>query len=231
VLRVLFVPFKQPANDAVSRPDYEYIDKNSAWRNNQRIKQGLLEDANVVGVISLFYTGNFIPILADLGADTQIYIRGHSKPGFGGLFDHQTHDEEGKAITRVTVNQDLQYVLDNPKLFFSLTAAEVAKRLVASGLRDSYQGTIRCYNCHSGESKLGFAYNFAMAMADKGFNSCRIYGYKGMLSSTGHQDNVPDHKNSAQKGLHKESVYEGIPDRAKNRRVPVKEPGQEPHID
>lgn len=227
MLRILFVPFREPQANSTDRPGVEYHNKNLGWRKNVAIKRGLMEAGEVVGVISLFYTGNVIPILMGIDdQETQIYIRGHGKPGFAGLFDHQTNDEDGKAVTPATMNQDLKFALDQPKLYFSLTAEEVANRLTHSGLRRTFRGAIKCYNCHSAESKLGFALNFAQAMYAKGYEACSVYGYRGQLSSMGHTKDVPDSRKDNQRGMHKESVFEGIADRASNRRICVKASGQ-----
>ena len=46
------------------------------------------------------------------------------------------------------------------------SAAEVADRLIASGLVKRFQGKIQCYNCHSGEKFDGYKSSFAQALAD-----------------------------------------------------------------
>jgi hypothetical protein len=76
-----------------------------------------------------------------------------------------------------------------------LTGYDVASRLIQSGLRTSFDGKIKCYNCHSAEGTSGFAQSLADTMFAKGFVRCTFWGYSGQLSSAYGDDR---HKSSSE---------------------------------
>ncbi len=125
---------------------------------------------------TVWYTGKEQKVLHDM-ADGQIYIRGHGMPG-------ESTIEIGRGGQR-------------------LAAAEVAKRLKKSGLKKSFRGKIKCYNCHSAEGAPGvaggkdaFAVLFTNLMYSLGYTECRYYGYYGQLDSFHKDGSAGKHKYS-----------------------------------
>jgi hypothetical protein len=124
-------------------------------------------DANQTGadkkITAVWYSGSADPTMQSLGtAADQIYIRGHNDATLG------TSIQVARGGT-------------------VLSADEVCKRIIKSGLRKRFSGKIKCYNCHSGETFAGFKSSFAQALADymynHGFDNCTYYGYEGALDS------------------------------------------------
>jgi hypothetical protein len=112
----------------------------------------------------VWYTGTRSVILSSLDATGVVYVRGHSLPGSSTIFS-KTGGERSH-----------------------LRASEVGDRLMASGLRETFAGDLKCYNCHSAEAHpetatSGFAQQLADYLFDKGFVACRYWGYAGALSS------------------------------------------------
>src|SRR5690606_3169168 len=87
----------------------------------------------------VWYTGAEDPLLRSLG-DGQIYIRGHSQTAAG------------------TIG-----IPSRGKLTALLEPEEVAARLQQSGLKTTFKGKIKCYNCHSAEAG---EFSFAQKLAD-----------------------------------------------------------------
>lgn len=201
--RILFVPFRLTGK--VDVPGYQYASKNNAWIEHVQ-KKAVLEDDGVYDLYQLFYSGTMSPLLASLKTDDQVYIRGHCLPGFTGIFDHATKDEAGVDMRPSNADPNLLIKLSpNPigrkDPLFSLSASEVVARLKESGLNAGFDGAIKCYNCHSGEAGEGetsFAQAVRQALNDSGITKCKVYGYKGKLSST--YDSATGHKTSTAGG-------------------------------
>lgn len=93
----------------------------------------------------------------------QIYILGHGAAGYGSIANI---DGDGRA---------------------ELSAIEVADRLRGSGLSDTFQGKIKCYNCNSANSandQLAFAKIFADRIREKGHTHCQIFGYNSSIAAS-----------------------------------------------
>lgn len=245
-IRVLFVPFEADPTDNISRPGHEYLSKNANWDTSHQAKRAAIQEdgqGDFHDLLVVTYQRSIRGFLTGLGAEDQIYIRGHGLPGFGGIFDHQTHDERGREVrkfgTRNPMSDDLRFAMQNfgstVQPYFSLTATEVVQRLRACGLRPSFAGKIKCYNCHSANDQGSFAYKLEEALSAAGFNRCSVYGYVGSLTSEGARANTPDSAQGGTHGLHKGSRVDGNnpavsqrmgtgTDRASNRRVAVREP-------
>ncbi|CAN7179127.1 hypothetical protein [Paraburkholderia sp. SIMBA_054] len=191
--RILFVPFiKAPI--VGGRPGRAYVNKNLGWINSYNAKEvkkkAVLEGAVAHDIHECWYiprTPN--SMIASLGPDDQLYIRGHSLIGLEGIFDEATKDEQGKPIHQSKMDQELLVKLNEgndtgtKKLAFMLKASDVVTRLFESGLRQDFSGTIKCYNCHSAEGEQNFAKALEKALTERGYKKCRIYGYTGALSS------------------------------------------------
>ncbi len=211
-IRILFVPFPLPKD--YNAPGADYIDKNNAWIQNYK-KKAVQEDKAVHDIYQLFFHDKPSPMILGLGEDDQIYIRGHSLPGFNGIFDHTEYDENGKRIPTARMDQDLLIKLTpnrdtghkNPK--YSIKAEVVVDRLIKSGLQSRFKGAIKCYNCHSAEADVvgtSFAKAMRDALNDRQYKACRVYGYKGALSSwqdfeTGHKSSTAGGRASSQRVL------------------------------
>ncbi len=103
------------------------------------------------------------PFISSLNTG-QIYIRGHGMPGSGSI-------EGGRGGEQVHYD-------------------EVVDRLLGSGLQKSFQGDVKCYNCHSaemGDPQFDDGWPFAQCIADelyrRGVKHCRIFGYFGSIDS------------------------------------------------
>ena len=133
--------------------------------------------------VEVWYTGSTSIILSALDASAVVYVRGHSMPGSATIFT-----KAGGATSH-------------------LTASEVGDRLIASGLRATFAGDIKCYNCHSADAGDAGGDAFAQRLADylfgKGFVTCRYWGYVGSMSS------FPEAV--AGGGVHKDSEAPGRP--------------------
>jgi hypothetical protein len=134
--------------------------------------------------LEVWYTGSMSIALSSLDASAVVYVRGHSLPGSPTIF--------------TKVGGDTSH----------LTASEVGDRLIASGLRESFAGDIKCYNCHSADSGTeggdAFAQRLADYLFDKGFVTCRYWGYLGSMSS------FPEAV-AGRAGVHKDSKADGRP--------------------
>jgi hypothetical protein len=195
-LRVLFTPFDSFSGNVPRRaPGSEYYEKNQGWVNSfmgvQAAKASVLDGGKAHDIFQVFYRAGMArsPMLAGLGVNDQIYIRGHSLAGFDGIFAHTEFDESGQRMHMSKMNRDLfnlLYAEAEPGARasrFSLTADQVADRLTEAGLVAGFKGQIKCYNCHSAEGNPNFATEMAAALTAKGVTSCGVLGYTGALSS------------------------------------------------
>lgn len=108
-----------------------------------------------------------------------IYILGHGAAGYGNIADI---DENG-AI--------------------ELSAAEVANRLIDSGLSTAFSGKIKCFNCNSsaeGNGKPAFAKIFADEMRKRKYSNCQYFGYNRSI--------VAAYGNMGFDGMYKHAVIE-----------------------
>ncbi|WP_309672705.1 hypothetical protein [Gemmatimonas sp.] len=171
-IRVLFVPFNLQSESS-NAPGHDYADKNRAWKERY---------VGPHSVHSLFYKPGFIsPVLAGLNDAGQVYIRGHSLTGFAGVFDHANLDESGEPLHPAKMNKKLKALIGVPDVKFSLKAKEVVNRLIESGLRPTFSGKIKCYNCHSGEGDPNFATEVSRHLWAKDYRQCAVFGYRGAL--------------------------------------------------
>jgi len=164
--------------------EYEY--KNRKWKEAMTVKNKLYTE--------VWYTGSTSIILSGLDGSSVVYVRGHSLPGSATIFTH------GGGKTS------------------HLTAAEVGDRLIESGLRESFAGDLKCYNCHSADPGYAGGDAFAQRLADylfnKGFVTCRYWGYMGSMAS------FPEAVLGGR--VQKDSAAEGRPNiRAKLARRPI----------
>lgn len=189
--RILFVPFVMTQNFG-GKPGRSYHDKNAGIMNPYREKQkkAVLEGKVAHDIYECWYvrhTPN--PMIVALGVDDQLYIRGHSLVGLELIFDEARVDEQGKTIHQSKMDQDLLRDLNvgndtgTKKLAFALKASDVVTRLIESGLKKEFAGTIKCYNCHSAEGPKNFATALEKELTERGYKKCRIYGYTGAVSS------------------------------------------------
>jgi len=170
--------------------DYPGQEYKSKNRQWQKAKEG----KNEQDWFQVWYNGRISPIIFSLRtSDEQIYIRGHGQPGDSGIY--------------------------SGRFSWRLGAEEVAKRLIESGLQDSFAGKIKCYNCHSAEQGADepFAQAFADYLYSKGYKSCEFFGYFGALDSfPGANENLSEkNKNRVS---HKTSLYEDSLYRASAQR-------------
>ena len=167
---ILFIPFDYDEDTEAYYSRYgthTYVTKNNAWiefldaraknKGTETAREGAKETYQV-----FYKPGRSSPMMRALG-DDQVYIRGHSTSGQGEIFSGSGRNGIGTT----------------------LGGAEVGRRLIETGLQPSFGGKLKCYNCWSGATGTAsdFAQIFADYMWDKGFRSCRFYGYKGALDS------------------------------------------------
>lgn len=214
--RILFVPFDVMHN-APGGAGHDYIGKNNSWIRSYDAKQtarlAVQDDAEVHDILQVYYS--YTPgqsSLRGLGADDQIYVRGHCVVGYPGVFDHSNTDDQGRDTYR-NRDQQLYQLLqaDGSRVSVHkahLRAPEVAKRLRDMGLDQNFNGKIKCYNCHSAEGSPNFATELSNELALLGYNSCGVYGYTGALSSM-------------YSGAHKDSTSGG---RASENRIEIRAP-------
>lgn len=189
-IRVLFVPFQYP--DKFGKPGDTYKAKNAHWISMQR---KIKDDGATHSVFECWYHPSILsnPLLARLGKDDQVYIRGHCIPGFDGIFDLDAQvDESGKKVTAPSVPKPIiDYLADrvfSQRLVMSLTTQQVVQRLTRSGLSPNFSGKIKCYNCHSAEKsdqdEPSFAARVKAQLISLAYVNCKVYGYTGSLSSS-----------------------------------------------
>jgi hypothetical protein len=162
---ILFIPFDYDEDTEAYYSRYgmhTYVTKNNDWIQFLEVtaKDKGTETAKEKAkeTYQVFYKPRrSSPMMRALG-DDQVYIRGHSTSGRGEIFS-------GSGTT--------------------LDGAEVGRRLIETGLQSSFGGKLKCYNCWSGATGTAsdFAQIFADYMWDKGYRSCRFYGYKGAVDS------------------------------------------------
>ena len=151
---------------------WDYTHKNNAWISHHKTKESRKkeddENYEIKSIHQVYYRPNVQnSILGTLGPNDQVYIRGHSLTGLTFIF-----------IDRVDGN--------------ILQAIDVANRLQSMGLRTTFAGTIKCYNCHSYEGEPNFAQTFADIMFGNGYTQCRYIGYRGALDSFPGSDHSKD---------------------------------------
>jgi len=214
--RILFVPFDVMHN-LPGGAGFDYISKNNSWIQSYDTKQSarlaLQEDAEVHDITQVYYS--YTPgqsSLRGLGPDDQIYVRGHCILGFPGVFDNTGRDDRGRD-TYDHRDQGLYKLLqaDGSRVLIhkaSLRAPAIAQRLSDMGLEATFNGKIKCYNCHSAEGDPNFATALSDELASLGYNSCGVYGYRGALTSM-------------YEGAHKGSTAGG---RASDNRVEIRAP-------
>ncbi len=183
--RVLFVPFMRPSKQVKSRdrsPGGAYRDKNVRWINQYEWNKQLavVEGRAWHSVHEHWYDGTINAVIHGLGGDDQIYIRGHSMAGLDCIYDIDVDKEDGHPET---YNADKRVVKCVSKAVVTLDAYEVVKRLKCSGLEARFSGHIKCYNCHSADDSDSFAYCLHTALQGEGYKQCRVFGYRGALSS------------------------------------------------
>ena len=158
---LIFMPF-DPKHYSYKSCLIEYAD-NGDYAKNRKVKEFLIKKG--YNVMVEWYTGKKLPYLQSLDTGA-IYIRGH---GYAG--DH------GIRSSKSGMHEEVSY-------------KTVFERLLESGLKQSFQGHVHCYNCHSAEpgkppllSKIPYARMFADHMFSRGYKSCKFYGYLGAIDS------------------------------------------------
>ncbi len=181
--RILFVPWTMQEDHATSKyGGWDYTDKNNAWITHHKGKEKRKQDNDEGYVVKTIHQIYYSPtaqsfLLSNLGPEDQVYIRGHSLTGLTFIFLDKHNGN-------------------------TLQAVEVAARLESMGLRTTFSGIIKCYNCHSYEGDPNFAQTFTNIMYGKGFTQCTFIGYRGAL------DSYPgsDHTKSEEERYHKYAV-------------------------
>ncbi len=155
---LIFMPY-DPNDEAYFAIRHEYAD-NGKFEKNKKVKEYLLGKGYSVNIA--WYSGKKLPDVSSFN-NGEIYIRGHGMAGEPTIKGAKSFAEEVDYKT-------------------------VLKRLKESGLSQSYQGEIHCFNCHSAEhssDKKGepYAVLFGDHMFTEGFRACSYYGYLGSLDS------------------------------------------------
>lgn len=158
---LIFMPF-DPKLGSYKNCLIEYAD-NGDYAKNKKVKEFLIKKG--YNVMVEWYSGKKLPYMQSLDTGA-IYIRGHGDAG-----DHYIRS------SKVGLYEEVSY-------------ETVFERLLESGLKQSFQGHIHCYNCHSAEpgqkkplSKIPYARMFADHMFSRGYKSCKFYGYLGAIDS------------------------------------------------
>ena len=162
-----YVAWFEQANERDRRPDAERdqgLSMEELFDKYQSKKAGNFRWQRAKGDptdwVTVWYDGKVSKTLVGL-TDQNIYIRGHGMAG----------------KTTIEIGRNGTY----------LSAADVAKRLGESGLRSSFAGNIKCYNCHSAEQGVlaedAFAQAFTNYMYSMGYTDCFYFGYIGRLDS------------------------------------------------
>jgi hypothetical protein len=115
------------------------------------------------------------PCLRDLAATSQIYVQGHSEAG----------PENLTTLRRKGL---------------SLRYDQVAERMIASGLQETFGGVIKFYACSSGaaaaqvhEPVPSFAKRCADYLRGKGYRNCRYFGYTADVYGEPEKDEWDDY--------------------------------------
>lgn len=118
----------------------------------------------------LHWTGHPLPELLSFHIEGKIYIVGH-----GGA---------GKDIVSPAG-------ITSPHI---LTAREVGERLIQSGLKPEFKGSLKCFTCSSASpidaanGQESFAQLFADFMVSNGYTNCAFQGYTKSISSRANSD-------------------------------------------
>ena len=178
--KIFYMPFD------VSKPNilaaqFEYGNVPGGYNKNQIEIDREISKGNVS--LEIWYDGKKSPFLAGM-TDGQLYIRGHGMPGFRSI-------EGGRGGERV----DYGTVID---------------RLIKSGLRKTFMGKIKCFNCHSAETGVigsdpevegpPFARLIADEMYTRGYKHCTFFGYLGAIDSYAKDGSAGIHKYARAKG-------------------------------
>lgn len=184
--RVLFTPWEMPVKQAATpstphSPGEEYMDKNNFWIRQYKANQAT--KANPNAIFQVWYgpnAGN--SSLCDLGADDQVYIRGHCFPGMTCIYAkvYGGHYRVPHDFTVAEVNAELPASMKGHALF----AGEVVIRLLSMGLKPEFPGTIKCYNCNSAVGDPNFASAVKQELRNRGADRCTVIGYRGSLESS-----------------------------------------------
>jgi hypothetical protein len=185
--KVIFMPFDPTNPMYMSTTVFEYgpqqRDKSGNLgghnKNQLTVDHDLAKGNNAFQV---WYNGKTNPLLASVSSG-QVYIRGHGMPG-------ENIIEGGRGGEKVPYD-------------------EVVNRLITSGLRKTFAGKIKCYNCHSAETidptdKISYSIiqtdgqAFAQLIADemyaRGYKHCTFYGYVGAIDSQPKDGSEGKHK-------------------------------------
>lgn len=177
--KVLFMPFDTRL-PSIMTAQFEYGAIQGGDNKNQLTIDHELNKGNVA--VQVWYDGKKNPFLAGMN-DGQIYIRGHGMPG-------ENLIEGGRGGEKVRYT-------------------EVVNRLIKSGLKKTFTGKIKCYNCHSAETidpagnlwaavtetgGMPFAQLVADEMYARGYRACTFYGYVGSIDSLPKDGSAGKHK-------------------------------------
>ena len=165
----MFIPF--PRGHAL---DFKANTNHTNWSNSAQLR------VNHEKVFVKIYIGDKDDLLKfdDDGAEVTIYLRGHGSAGLEYLSNSSKprQEEPRKAIVKLDT---------------------VVGGIIAEGLQPNFAGKIKCYNCHSAEdgpelNELSFAAQFASAIRTEGYNSARIFGYRGAINGAyKYKDGIP----------------------------------------
>lgn len=175
--KVFFMAF-DPKHPDFLYAQYEYGSMDPTMDKNQRMIDHELAKGNTA--VAVWYNGKKNPHMASL-TDGQLYIRGHGMPGFRSI-------EGGRGGERISYDV-------------------LVDRLIATGLRKTFSGKVKCYNCHSAEPGVvgsdpevedgsPFARLVAEEMYSRGFKHCTYFGYFGAVDAFAKAGSQGTHKYS-----------------------------------
>ncbi len=178
--KLFYMPFDVNGTNILAA-QFEYGNMEGGYNKNQIEIDREIAKGNVA--TQVWFDGKKDPFLAGMG-NGQIYIRGHGMPGFRSI-------EGGRGGERVNYTT-------------------VVDRLIKSGLRKTFSGKIKCFNCHSAETGVigsdpevegpPFARLIADEMYTRGYKSCTFYGYVGAIDSFAKDGSAGKHKYARGKG-------------------------------
>lgn len=161
-----FMPY-DPKNGKIICAQYEYhkdgMTGGKGMKKNAALLAGEASQGNEATTV--WYDPTVKPLSGLKNRTDEVLIRGHGMPGLASI-------EGGRGGERVS-------------------AQEIAARIKASGLPETFGGNIVAFSCHSAESAAPsieaegppFARVLANAMKELGYKSASYFGYLGAIDS------------------------------------------------
>jgi len=162
--KVIFIA-ADPKHRGFMAAQFEYTTQHGGMNKAQLNIDHEINKGNVA--LAVWYNGKSHPFMSSMNTG-QIYIRGHGMPGF-------------VSIEMARGGERIHYT-------------DVVDRMIKSGLKKAFGGDIKCYNCHSAENGVPgddpeiedgtpFAQYIADELYNRGYKSCRIFGYTDAIDS------------------------------------------------